>query len=225
MKQLDRAAFDESGFAALKDEIAAYVAGPGGGMGGANRARAPRSARALGGSARAWISLARRTARVRRPRHRLHALLRADRALLDVARFDPHDRPRRQRHLASDGSIRNAGATPHVRRPVGAGRLEDRVYADRADRGNRRRPSLQRRARRRHVLLERREAPHYVRNDLRLLAPLRTPRRHARRRRNRRAARRSSRTWGDGRRDGRVDGRARNRSRALALRSRAGSGR
>lgn len=28
MKQLDRTAFDESGFAALKDEIAAYVAGP-----------------------------------------------------------------------------------------------------------------------------------------------------------------------------------------------------
>ena len=54
MKQLDRAAFDESGFAALKDEIAAYVAGP------RRHGRSESSASAafrptLGGSARARI--------------------------------------------------------------------------------------------------------------------------------------------------------------------------
>ena len=104
-----------------------------------------------------------------------------------------------------------------IRHSVDQRRDQDRLHADRADRRHRRRPSLQRRARRRDVLFERRKAPHHLWNDLRLLAALRPACGDARRRRNRRAARRPALAGRDGRRDGRVDGRAGNRSRAFAF--------
>ena len=117
------------------------------------------------------------------------------------------------------------GAAPQVHHAVGARRDQDRVHADRADRRHRRRSALQRRARGRHVLPERREAPDHVRDDLRLLAALRARGRNARSRRNRRAARRPERARRHRNRDGRVDGRSRHRSRAVDLRPGAGSGR
>ena len=79
-----------------------------------------------------------------------------------------------------------AHATPEQRErfanPARRRRDQGRVRADRADRRHRRRPAHQRRARGRHLLRHRREAPDHVRDDRRLPAADRPHRGHEGRR-------------------------------------------
>ena len=90
-----------------------------------------------------------------------------------------------QRHLAADGLPRQRRPARAVHQARGGRRDQGRVHADRAGRRQRRRHPVQRGARGRHLLPERREASDHVRDDRRLPDDLRAGRGHARDRRHR----------------------------------------
>ena len=109
--------------------------------------------------------------------------------------------------------------------PGGDRRPHRRLHADRADRRHRRRPALRGRARGRHLLPLRREAPDHLRRELRPLAALRAAGGDDGRRGDGRAAGRPRHAERAGRGHGRVARRARDRPRAPGLRPRPGAGR